>query len=139
MYNNLLVTPPIMLMIALIYHGSIGQSANMVAHPLLTRSYRRLLLIAVAMAVLSGAIAAPLQEPSLQEALAYINTLHSQEVSNGKLKDLYEALLRRGGEDIEDDALLQAKIIEFLQAHDLQNKADKRASCEYPPLILIKT
>nr|AZK31379.1 neuropeptide precursor [Nezara viridula] len=80
------------------------------------------------MAVLSGAIAAPLQEPSLQEALAYINTLHSQEVSNGKLKDLYEALLRRGGEDIEDDALLQAKIIEFLQAHDLQNKADKRAS-----------
>ncbi|XP_066906274.1 uncharacterized protein CNMa [Halyomorpha halys] len=87
-------------------------------------SYGRLLLIAVAMAV---AIAAPLQEPSLQEALAYINTLHSQEVTNGKLRDLYEAL-RRGGDDIEDEALLQAKIIEYLQTNNLLNKADKRAS-----------
>lgn len=54
------------------------------------------------------------------------------------LANLYEAAMRRGNEEIDDpDNPIQAKILEILQQHDFQNKAEKRASCKYKRITRI--
>lgn len=102
------------------------------------RGYGRLLLSAVAMTLLCRATSSPLDEGALQD-LALWNTLQSREISGSnenrlnEIRELAnlvrEEAMRKGVEYADDpENPLQARLMEILQQHELQAKADKRAS-----------